>query len=70
MRFFGAFFVKPGDKPWQTRNLDSCAATNFDDRWSDFVLKQGASIAGSAALCPPLQGKTARSGTCRETLFC
>jgi hypothetical protein len=56
----------PGDKPWQTRRLDSCVATNLDNRWSDIVLLRGISIAGSAASYAWLQGKTARSGTCRE----
>jgi hypothetical protein len=49
----------PGDKPWQTRYLDSCVASNIDDRWSDFALLQGVSIGGSAASYAYLKGKTA-----------
>ena len=52
----------PGDKPWQTRYLDSCVASNIDDRWSDFALLQGVSIGGSAASYAYLQGKTAPTG--------
>jgi hypothetical protein len=52
----------PGDKPWQTRYLDSCVASNIDDRWSDFALLQGVSIGGSAASYAYLQGKTAPAG--------
>ncbi|POF42471.1 hypothetical protein B0D71_10975 [Pseudomonas laurylsulfativorans] len=47
----------PGDKPGQTRCLDGCPATNFDNRWSDFARIQGVSNPGNANLCTPLRAK-------------